>query len=328
MKRTGEIRSANGLMLTLVASMFGSGFFVQIPKEVFWPYLAGTVALGVGFLAVRNNFVQARATDKLVVLGPLLFAAPLTAFAAEHFVFTSFMVPMIPSWIPGRTFWIYFTGVALLATTVSIFLNRKVRLSGTLLGIMIFLFVVLLHIPRVIANPQDRVAWAVVVRDSCFATAALLLAATHTEGWRAKRGQTLTVISGLLIGMVLVFFSIEHFLHPEFAPGVPLNKVTPTFIPLPSLWGYATGAALAVAGICLIFRWKARLAVTSLGFVYLVLIIFFYLPVMVMMWVRSESKIEGFNYFFDTLMFGGVVLILAGALNREPTAVAGDATGN
>src|SRR5262244_3339895 len=85
MIRTREIRSANGLMLTL-AAMFGSGFFAQIPKEVFWPYFAGTVALGVGFFAVRNNFVQARSTDKLVVLGPLLFAAPLTAFAAEHFV--------------------------------------------------------------------------------------------------------------------------------------------------------------------------------------------------------------------------------------------------
>ncbi len=320
MMRTKEIRSASEILLILVVSLFGSGFFVQIPKEIFWPYLAGTVALCVGFLAVRNDFAQARSTDKLIALGPLLFAAPLTAFAAEHFVFTQFMVPMIPAWLPGGSFWIYFTGVALLLATVSILLNRKVRVSGTLLGIMIILFVVLIHIPRVIANPRDRVAWAVVVRDTCFATAALVLAATRSEGWRAKSTHPLILVAGVLIGIVLVFFSIEHFLHPEFAPGVPLNKVTPTYIPLRTIWGYATGVALAIAGICLVVRWKARLAVTSLGFVYLALIIFFYLPVMVMMWARSESRIEGFNYFFDTLMFGGVVLILAGAL-RERTAV-------
>ena len=324
--RTRKIRAARGLTLIFVASLFGSGFFVQIPKEVFWPYFAGTLALCVGFLALRKDIAQARSTDKLVALGPLLFAAPLTAFAAEHFVFTQFMVPMIPSWIPGPSFWIYFTGVALLLATVSILLNRKVRLSGTLLGIMIILFVVLIHIPRVMANPRDRVAWAVVVRDTCFATAALLLAATRSEGWRAKRTHTLILVASLLIGIVLVFFSIEHFLHPEFAPGVPLNKVTPTYMPLRSIWGYLTGVALALTGLCLIVRWKARLAVTSLGLVYLVLIIFFYLPVMVMMWARSESRIEGFNYFFDTLMFGGVVLILAGALDKEPTAIAGEAT--
>ncbi|HKE55935.1 MAG TPA: hypothetical protein VKB46_04515 [Pyrinomonadaceae bacterium] len=328
MIRTREIRSASEILLIFAAAMFGCGFFVQIPKEVFWPYLAGIVALLLGFVAMRNNFVQARSSDKLIALGPLLFAAPLTAFAAEHFVFTQFMVPMIPSWIPGPSFWIYFTGVALLATTASIFLNRKVRLSATLLGIMIFSFVVLIHIPRVIANPHDRVAWAVVVRDSCFASAALVLAATHSAGWRTRRTHTLTIIAGLLVGIVLVFFSIEHFLHPEFAPGVPLNKVTPTYIPLRSLWGYVTGVALALGGLCLIFRWRARLAVTSLGFVYLALVIFFYLPVMVMMWARSESRIEGFNYFFDTLMFGGVVLILAGALDKEPTAVAGEAAVN
>jgi uncharacterized membrane protein len=309
-----EIKSAREFVLILVVSMFGSGFFTQIPKEIFWPYFAGAVALCLGFFAVRKDIAQARSTGKLVALGPLLFAAPLAAFAAEHFVFTQIMVPMIPSWIPGRSFWIYFTGVALLAATVSIFLNRKVRLSGTLLGIMIISFVVLIHIPRVIANPHDRFAWAVVVRDSCFASAALVLAATHTEGWRAKRTHTVILIAGLLIGIVLVFFSLEHFLHPEFAPGVPLPKVTPAYIPLRSAWGYLTGVALAFAGLSLIVRWRARLAVTSLGFVYVVLVIFFYLPMMVMMWARSESRIEGLNYFFDTLMFGGVVLILASAL--------------
>src|SRR4029077_16668714 len=109
---TREIRSGSEVLLIFVAALFGSGFFVQIPKEVFWPYFAGTVALCLGFFAVRKDLAQARSTDKLVALGPLLFAAPLAAFAAEHFVFTQIMVPMIPSWIPGRSFWIYFTGVA------------------------------------------------------------------------------------------------------------------------------------------------------------------------------------------------------------------------
>jgi hypothetical protein len=31
----------------------------------------------------------------------------------------------------------------------------------------------------------------------------------------------------------------------------------------------------------------------------------------------ERASLEGLNYFFDTLMFGGTVLLLAGAMPRE-----------
>ena len=38
-----------------------------------------------------------------------------------------------------------------------------------------------------------------------------------------------------------------------------------------------------------------------------------YVPIAIV----EHSNLEGLNYFFDTLMFGGTVLLLAGALPRE-----------
>src|SRR5262249_2882704 len=139
--------------------------------------------------------------------------------------------------------------------------------------------------------------------------------------WRVKGQHKLTDIAGFLIGAVLVFFSIEHFLHPEFVPGVPLNKLTPIEIPLRSVWGFATGIALAGAGISILVGWRSRLAATTLGLVYLFLVMFIYLPTMLMTWGGAGSRIEGLNFFLDTLMFGGVILILARALpanSRRP----------
>jgi hypothetical protein len=50
----------------------------------------------------------------------------------------------------------YFVGFALVAAALSIILMQHVGWSATLLGIMIFLFVLMIHLPNVVANPKDR----------------------------------------------------------------------------------------------------------------------------------------------------------------------------
>jgi uncharacterized membrane protein len=316
---TRHIRRAL-LFVVVIISLAVLGFFARIPREVFWPYFAMIVAFICGGLAVKNEIGHLEWFERFLALGPLFFAVPLAGFAAEHFVFNGVMVPMIPSWIPGRPFWIYLTGAALIAAAASIFLNRKVALSGMLLGLMILSFVVILHIPRVIANPRDRFAWAVAVRDFCFATAAFVLAATRVKQRSGFNKYGITFVAALVIGAALVFFSVEHFLHPDFAPGVPLRKVTPTYIPLPSLWGYIAGLGLALGGISVVIRWRSGLAAWGLGLLYIFLVLFIYLPMMLQSWFNSGSRIEGLNFFLDTLMFGGVVVILAGVLSSAAHA--------
>jgi uncharacterized membrane protein len=297
--------------------IFGYGFIFNIPKEVLWPYLGFIVGLACGLFAVWKEIVAARGSDKLVALGRPFYCAPLTAFAAEHFVLTRSMMPLVPAWIPAHLFWILFVGVALLAAVLSIYVNRKVWLSGTLLGVMFILFVLLMDAPATIANPRNRFFWALAARELVFAGAALILGASHTEQWRVNGKHWVTSLSALLIAMALIFYSIEHFLHPEFVPGVPLNKLMPTWIPLRSLWGYLTGIALALAGISIVIRQRSRLAVTALGLVFLLLVIFIYLPIMLATWGGNGSRLEGLNFLADTLMFGGAVLILAGVLPRD-----------
>jgi uncharacterized membrane protein len=286
----------------------------MVRPYILWPSLAGTTALLGGMIAARRSWSAASGLEKLVALGPVFVAAPLAAFGAEHMVLAPFVSQSIPAWIPARLFWAYFVGVALFAAALSLILRRSVRLSATLLGVMFVLFVVLMHVPNAAAHPGDRFAWTVALRDLAFGGGAFALAATQTQERRA-RAHWLVLPATLMVAIPVLFFGIEHFLHPEFAPGVPLKKMTPAWVPTRSFWGFATGAALLSAAGAVLVNVRARTAATWLGLLFLLLTLLLYAPILATA-AQSSEMIEGLNYVADTLLFAGTVLLLASALPR------------
>src|SRR5438309_1769197 len=77
-----------------------------------------------------------------VKCAPFFIAIPMGIFGVQHFIFLQFVADFIPAWIPWRTFWAGFTGVALLAAATGIVFRIWDRWAATLLGTMIFLWVV------------------------------------------------------------------------------------------------------------------------------------------------------------------------------------------
>src|SRR5450755_1110826 len=130
----------------------------------FWMCLAGLIYLVAGVFILRKAIAAARGWDKLITLHGVFVAVPLAVFAAEHFGGARFIQNGVPSWIPAHLFWAYFVGCALLAAATSFTVRKLVRLSSTLLGLMFFLFVCMLHVPNGLAHPHDRFAWTVVLR--------------------------------------------------------------------------------------------------------------------------------------------------------------------
>ncbi len=90
----------------------------------------------------------------LFTLGRIFFAIMLITFGIAHFVYIDFVKVLVPGWIPEPVFWTYLAAVALIGTGVCFLLNIKLRLVGMLAGIMLLLWVILLHIPRAITYPD------------------------------------------------------------------------------------------------------------------------------------------------------------------------------
>lgn len=287
------------------------------------PPVLAACALGIalfviGLWAARNAIAEARGLDKVAALSHLCFATPLAVFSAEHLFSAPFILPLVPAYMPWRLFFVYFVGFALIAASLSIATSIGVRWSGLLFGIMMFAFVAMIHLPGAVAAPHNRIVRTIVFREMSFGGAGWLLAATAAAGWRGQTRRALMTTGRILIAIAAMVFGVEHFFHPLGLPGVPLEKVTPAWIPGRALIDYVTGAALFAGGVCFLLNRKARAAATWLGSWLLLLVIVIYGPVLILALANpaAATQIEGINYFADTLLFAGGILALASA-SRE-----------
>ena len=59
---------------------------------------------------------------------------------------------LVPAWIPGKVGWAIFTGIALVVGGAGFWIPRVRRLAAALSSVMIFLWVILLHIPDAVRS--------------------------------------------------------------------------------------------------------------------------------------------------------------------------------
>jgi uncharacterized membrane protein len=293
-----------GAYLDVTHADFAAAIAVfRLPAIVFWGYFAAAVLLAVGLVKIsKDELGRAHGLDKIMPFGRLCLAIPMAVFGTEHFTDTADIAALVPNWIPAHIFWTYLVGVALLAAALSITVKVQSRLAATLVGAMFFSFVVLMDIPAVVAEPGNRIFWALALRELAFASGALAFASSQMSANRTGGVSVLRTVARFCIGTAAVF-----------APGVPLEKIIPEWIPGRIGWAYLAGAVLVVAGLCLLLNKKTRLAATYLGLMILFLVFVVYLPLL----VASPGDIVSVNYFFDTLMFSGAILLLADA-SGEP----------
>jgi uncharacterized membrane protein len=291
-------------------------FFFEFARTPVSMCGAAIVIFVIALTATRGDISEAHGLDKMGALGNLCFSAPLAVFGALHLSDVRAVLPGVPSYMPWRLFIAYFVGVALLAASLSIATKIQVRWSGLLFGIMMFLFVGMLMVPGALANPKDRFAWTLVFRESAFGGGGWILAGSALSAHgRGKSGRNLITVGRVLVAIAGTVYGIEHFLHPAGALGVPLPKLTPAWIPGRLLLGYLTGAILLVTGICILLGKNTRLAATYLGTWIVLLVVLVYGPMLIVSLVNPSTtvKLEGIDYFFDTLLFAGAILTLASA---------------
>jgi uncharacterized membrane protein len=150
------------LVATLLGGLFLSSFILlHIPANAMAGLKALTLA-GCAFV-IAGTFPKKIADsgrrepiawlEKFIPCGMYLLAFQVIIFGRFHFLHNSTIATLVPAWIPDHAFWTYFAGTALIASGVAMIVGVKARLAATLLGAMIFTWVLLLHIPRALADP-------------------------------------------------------------------------------------------------------------------------------------------------------------------------------
>ncbi|HHM01816.1 MAG TPA: DoxX family protein [Caldithrix abyssi] len=105
-------------------------------------------------------------------LARYLFALPFGIFGLFHFMNGNAMTGMVP--LPGGIFWVYLTGLALIAACVSILIDKQAKLATLLLGIMLLVFALLVHLPGVLNAETMQASMPNLLKDTALAGAALL----------------------------------------------------------------------------------------------------------------------------------------------------------
>lgn len=286
-----------------------------IPSEVSWSYFSFGVVLAIGLVTIflRGDWQKARGLDKVILFGPLFYAAPLACFGTEHFTLTKIIASLIPGWIPWHLFWAYFVGGCFVAAALSLVTRIQARLSASLLALTFFLFVVLMDAPAWARHPQNRIFLALTLRELSFSGGPLALAASLTDEWGERGRHILATIARYFVAIPVVFYSFEQFMHGDHVPGVPLEMVTPAWVFAHGIWTYLAAVVYAGAGTMLLIGKKTRSAATWVGLTVLFVVLVVYVPIGVV----GRASLESLNYLADTLMFCGTVLLLAGAMPQN-----------
>lgn len=114
--------------------------------------------------------------EKCIPLGRIFFCITMISFGIDHFLYTKGIALLIPAWVGHGVFWTIFAGAALIASGVAILLKFKLNITASLLGIMIFCWLFMLHIPRSIAQPTDNMGNEVTSAFSALAFSGIAFA--------------------------------------------------------------------------------------------------------------------------------------------------------
>lgn len=197
-----------------------------------------------------------------ISMGQLLFALALLALGCLS-LFSgdfAFVWQPVPPDVPGRMVFACLSGIVLCAGGLGLLIRQTVALASFVLTLYTLLWLVVLHVPHVIAAPLQEQNWGGAGEIAALFAASLLLYAANTAPWRRFYIMPLTGANAVrcarilfAIGVVLV--GLEHLIYSSATA-----DFVPHWLPYRLGWAYVTGVAHIAAGLAIACSVLPRLA--------------------------------------------------------------------
>jgi uncharacterized membrane protein len=254
-------------------------------------------------------------TERITETGRFLFGISMVGFGIQQFIYKGFLVgvELLPEWLPGHTLWAYATGATFIASGACIAFNKKGRLAASLLGVLFFLSVLLLHVPRIAAMLRDIVERTRAFETLALCGAAWILAGTlpiddaRLRAWHNAIQKTL----GPGRYFVAISMAIFGFDHLQAAPFVA--ALVPSWIPWHLFWVYFSAAGFFAVAVSLATRQFGSVVLNLLGIMFLLWVLVLHTP-------RVATQLHNgdeWNSAFVALAMCGGAFVAANALQKK-----------
>jgi uncharacterized membrane protein len=118
-------------------------------------------------------------SQSIYKVGLVMYALVIGFFGINHFLNGTGFQNTVPSFIPGGIFWVYLTGAALIAASISFLTGKLTKVAGLFLAIFLIIIVLTIHLPalmRTTGSPTVSIALTNLIKDTGLAGAALMIA--------------------------------------------------------------------------------------------------------------------------------------------------------
>jgi uncharacterized membrane protein len=148
-----------------------------------WLALAGGTAVFAAHVPASGATTwRDRAVTSGAALAPWLLSAFMIGSAILHVRHDEFVAQLMQPWMPWRMFWTYFAAVALAAGGIGLLIPKTARLAALMTSLMIFLWFLLVHTPRMLVDPTGPNGWSEIGESLAFSAMAFLLATRAVSG--------------------------------------------------------------------------------------------------------------------------------------------------
>ena len=117
----------------------------------------------------------------MTTAGRILFALPFAIFGINHFLMMDYYMGMLTSFIPKTAWIMVLTGVILIAASISIITKKFVRLSTILLAILLFIFIITIHIPHLLNGVDTTSSLIALLKDISLMGGSLMIAGIYSD---------------------------------------------------------------------------------------------------------------------------------------------------
>jgi putative oxidoreductase len=122
----------------------------------------------------------------ITTIGRILFALPFAVMGINHFLMMDYYFGMLTSFIPKTGYVMILTGLMLIAASISIITKKYVRLSTLCLAILLFIFIITIHIPHLISGTDTTSTLIALLKDISLMGGSLMIAGMYSDSEKQK----------------------------------------------------------------------------------------------------------------------------------------------